>query len=210
MIAQLTGSVVERFSDQVVLDVGGVGFLLGVSATTVAQLPEQGSSDVTLYTRLLVRESAMELYGFSSRDERAVFDRLVAVSGVGPKLALAILSVFTPATLATIVRLKDASRLSQVPGVGRKKVQHLLVELQDVFAQDGELRDLVGADEPSPAAPGPSETDESIVREASSALLSMGFTSQEIERALEGRTRADAGTLEKTLSYALRRLGGGS
>ena len=210
MIAQLTGSVVERFSDQVVLDVGGVGFLLGVSATTAAQLPEQGSSDVTLYTRLLVRESAMELYGFSSRDERAVFDRLVAVSGVGPKLALAILSVFTPATLATLVRLKDASRLSQVPGVGRKKVQHLLVELQDVFAQDGELRDLVGSDEPSPAAPGPSETDESIVREASSALLSMGFTSQEIERALEGRTRADADTLEKTLSYALRRLGGGS
>mgnify|MGYP000918434131 CR=1 FL=1 len=205
MIAQLTGSVVERFSDQVVLDVGGVGFLLGVSATTAAQLPEQGSSDVTLYTRLLVRESAMELYGFSSRDERAVFDRLVAVSGVGPKLALAILSVFTPATLATIVRLKDASRLSQVPGVGRKKVQRLLVELQD-----GELRDLVGADEPSPAVPGPSETDESIVREASSALLSMGFTSQEIERALEGRTRADADTLEKTLSYALRRLGGGS
>lgn len=152
----------------------------------------------------------MELYGFSSRDERAVFDRLVAVSGVGPKLALAILSVFTPATLATIVRLKDASRLSQVPGVGRKKVQHLLVELQDVFAQDGELRNLVGADEPSPAALGPSETDESIVREASSALLSMGFTSQEIERALEGRTRADADTLEKTLSYALRRLGGGS
>ena len=152
----------------------------------------------------------MELYGFSSRDERAVFDRLVAVSGVGPKLALAILSVFTPATLATIVRLKDASRLSQVPGVGRKKVQRLLVELQDVFAQDGELRDLVGSDEPSPAALGPSETDESIVREASSALLSMGFTSQEIERALEGRTRADADTLEKTLSYALRRLGGGS
>ena len=210
MIAQLTGSVVERFSDQVVLDVRGVGFLLGVSATTAAQLPKQGSPDVTLYTRLLVRESAMELYGFSSRDERAVFDRLVAVSGVGPKLALAILSVFTPATLATIVRLKDASRLSQVPGVGRKKVQRLLVELQDVFAQDGELRDLVGADEPSPAAPGPSETDESIVREASSALLSMGFTSQEIERALEGRTRADADTLEKTLSYALRRLGGGS
>lgn len=210
MIAQLTGSVVERFSDQVVLDVGGVGFLLGVSATTAVQLPEQGSSDVTLYTRLLLRESAMELYGFSSRDERAVFDRLVAVSGVGPKLALAILSVFTPATLATIVRLKDASRLSQVPGVGRKKVQHLLVELQDVFAQDGELRNLVGSDEPSPAALGPSETDESIVREASSALLSMGFTSQEIERALEGRTRADAGTLEKTLSYALRRLGGGS
>ena len=79
-------------------------------------------------------------------------------------------------------------------------VQHLLVELQDVFAQDGELRNLVGSDEPSPAALGPSETDESIVREASSALLSMGFTSQEIERALEGRTRADAGTLEKTLS----------
>ena len=210
MIAQLTGSVAELLPGQVVLDVGGVGFLLGVSATTAAQLPEQGSSDVTLYTRLLVRESAMELYGFSSRDERALFDRLVAVSGVGPKLALAILSAFTPPALAAVVRLQDASRLSQVPGVGRKKVQHLLVELQDVFARDGELGGLVGSGEPTPAASGPTETDESIVREASSALLSMGFTSQEIELALEGRTRADAGTLEKTLSYALRRLGGGS
>ena len=210
MIAQLTGSVAELLPGQVVLDVGGVGFLLGVSATTAAQLPEQGSSDVTLYTRLLVRESAMELYGFSSRDERALFDRLVAVSGVGPKLALTILSAFTPPALAAVVRLQDASRLSQVPGVGRKKVQHLLVELQDVFARDGELGGLVGSGEPTPAASGPTETDESIVREASSALLSMGFTSQEIELALEGRTRADAGTLEKTLSYALRRLGGGS
>lgn len=213
MISQLTGALVEVLPSQVVMDVGGVGFLMGVSANTAAQLPAVGTSGVTLQTRLLVKENSLELYGFSSQDERAVFDRLIAVSGVGPKLALAVLSTFSPASLATIVQLQDVTRMSQVPGVGRKKAQRLLVELQDVFAKDATLRGLVGLTEP---APGPAagsalpQTDESMVAEATSALLSMGFTPQEAELALKDHQEAQVDTLEKLLAFALRRLGGGA
>ena len=101
MIVQLTGTLLEVLPLHVVLDVQGVGYELGVSATTAASLPPVGQSGVTILTRLIVREDAMDLYGFSSREERALFDRLVAISGVGPKLALAVLSTFTGLVLAS-------------------------------------------------------------------------------------------------------------
>ena len=156
MIVQLTGTLLEVLPSHVVIDVGGVGYELGVSATTAASLPAVGEAGVTVLTRMLVKENSVELYGFATREERAVFDRLVAVSGVGPKLALAVLSTFSPATLATIVTLQDEERMAQVPGVGRKKAQRLLVELQDVFAKDATLRGLVGMSEPAPRRSAPS------------------------------------------------------
>ena len=210
MIVQLTGTLVEVLPSSVVLDVGGVGFELGVSSVTAASLPAVGEAGVTLLVRLIVREDAMELYGFATRAERALFDRLRAIAGVGPKLALAVLSTYTPSALAQVVATQDAARMAQVPGVGRKKASRLLVELQDVFAKDAELRGLVGLspagelplDGPSAAAPG-------VEAEATEALLSMGFTPQEAELALDGAAEAGATTIEAVLAYALRRLGGG-
>lgn len=210
MIVQLTGTLVEVLPTHVVIDVHGVGYELGVSANTAAALPAVGEAGVTLLTRLLVKENAMELYGFCSREERAVFDRLVGVSGVGPKLALAVLSTLTPASLATVVATQDEARMATVPGVGKKKAQRLLVELQDVFTKDPELMGLVGMTEPTPAASKLPETSESITQEATSALLSMGFTPQEAELALDGHDAVGAVTLEKVIGYALRRLGGGA
>lgn len=208
MISQLTGSLLEALPTRVVLDVGGVGYELGVSATTAASLPAVGEAGVTLLTRLLVKESALELYGFATREERSVFDRLVAVSGVGPKLALAVLSTYSAASLATIVATQDATRMAQVPGVGKKKAQRLLMELQDVFAKDAELRGLVGMSEaPASDVPLP-QTSESVRDEASSALLAMGFTPQEAELALQGLGEAGVTTIEKAVAYALKRLGG--
>lgn len=209
MIAQLSGTLVEVLPTSVVLDVQGVGFELNVSANTAASLPAAGEAGVTLLTRLLVRENAIDLYGFATREERAVFDRLVGVSGVGPKLALAVLSTLTPQALANVVATQDANRMSSVPGVGKKKAQRLLIELQDVFAKDPDLRGLVGMSEPSDvrAAKLP-DTNESVVHEATSALLSMGFTPQEAELALDGHESAGT-SLEKVIAYALRRLGGG-
>lgn len=212
MIAQLTGTLVEALPTSAVLDVGGVGFQLGISANTAAALPPVGDAGVTLHTRLLVKENAVELYGFSTREERAVFDRLVGVSGVGPKLALAVLSTFTPQGLAVVVATQDAARMSTVPGVGRKKAQRLLMELQDVFAKDPDLIGLASTADPGSPSDTPSskppETDESLVREATSALLGMGFTPQEAELSLEGHEEAGP-SLEKVIAYALRRLGGG-
>jgi len=208
VIVQLTGTLVEVMPTHVVLDVGGVGYELGVSSSTAASLPQVGEAGVTVLTRLVVREDAMDLYGFATREERALFDRLVAISGVGPKLALSVLSTFSPAQLATVVATQDIGRMAQVPGVGKRKGQRLLVELEGVFAKDAELRGLVGLEQPSLAA-APSSQATSVVAEATDALLSMGFSPQEAELALEGHEEAGATTIEKALSFALRRLGGG-
>ena len=210
MIVQLTGILLEVLPTHVVLDVGGIGYELGVSSSTAAALPQVGEAGVTILTRLIVREDAMDLYGFSTREERALFDRLRAISGVGPKLALAVLSTFSPAQLATVVATQDIGRMAQVPGVGKRKGQRLLVELEGVFTKDAELRGLVGLEQPTlttaASAPVPAA---SVAAEATDALLSMGFSPQEAELALEGHEEAGATTIEKALSYALKRLGGG-
>ena len=212
MIVQLTGTLAEVTPSRVVLDVGGVGYELGVSSITAASLPHVGEAGVTLLARMIVREDAMELYGFASRDERALFDQLRAIAGVGPKLALAVLSTFSPAQLAQVVTAQDTRRMAQVPGVGAKKASRLLVELSDVFSKNPELRGLVGLTEPGSAslplaAGGPAAA--SVEAEATEALLSMGFTPQEAELALDGHAEAGAASIEQVLSYALRRLGSG-
>ena len=209
MIVQLTGTLLEALPSRMVLDVGGVGFELGVSSTTAAQMPPVGTAGVTLNVRLIVREDAMELYGFTSRDERALFDQLRAISGVGPKLALSVLSTFSPSALAQVVTSQDAGRMAQVPGVGRKKASRLIVELSDVFSKSPELRGLVGLTEPEAGMATGTAGAAGVEAEASEALLSMGFTPQEAALALEGHAEAGATTIEQVLAYALRRLGSG-
>jgi len=207
VIVQLTGTIVELFPTHAVIDCMGVGYELGISAITASQLPAVGTSGVTVLTRLIVREDAQELYGFATREERALFDQLRAISGVGPKLALAVLSTFTPAQLATVVTTQDAARMALVPGVGRKKATRLLVELSDVFQKNAELKMLVGLTEvPGAASSAPSNAPAS---EAADALLSMGFTSAEVELALDGAAEAGVSSTKDLLSYALKRLGGG-
>ena len=207
MIVQLTGTLVESMPSYAVLDVNGVGYELGLSTTTSSALPAVGTPGVTLFVRMVVREDAVELYGFSSREERALFDQLRAISGVGPKLALATLSTFAPVQLATAVIAEDINRLAQIPGVGRKKASRLLVELSDVFSKNADLRGLVGLSEPAAAAS--AAKTRSADADALEALLSMGFTTQEATIALEGASDAGAMTVEDMLAYALRRLGGG-
>lgn len=206
MIVQLTGTLVEVYPTHAVLDVGGVGYELGISANTAAALPAVGEAGVTLFTRMIVREDAMELYGFSTRQERALFDRLISISRVGPSLALSTLSTFTPQALATVVATQDVARMTQVSGVGKKNAQRILMELQDVFAKDSELRSLVGlstqqeiqADVLRPQV-------QDVAAEATEALLGMGFAPQEAELALEGLDeKAD---VSAAIRYALKRLG---
>ena len=206
MTVQLTGTLAEVYPTHAVLDVGGVGYELGISANTAAALPAVGEAGVTLFTRMIVREDAMELYGFSTRQERALFDRLISISRVGPSLALSTLSTFTPQALATVVATQDVTRMTQVSGVGKKNAQRILMELQDVFAKDSELRSLVGlstqqeiqADVLRPQV-------QDVAAEATEALLGMGFAPQEAELALEGLDeKAD---VSAAIRYALKRLG---
>ena len=189
---------------------GGVGYELGVSSTTAAALPHAGEAGVTILTRLIVLpEDAMGVLA-SRPGASGLSTSCAQSSGVGPKLALAVLSTFAPSQLAQVVATQDAARMAQVPGVGRKKASRLLVELSDVFSKNADLRELVGLFSPeSDQAPLPVAAMGSVESEATEALLSMGFTSQEAALALEGHEEAGALTIEKALAYALRRLGGG-
>ena len=202
MITLLTGVLVEASPSVAVLDVGGVGFEVGISGTTAASLPPLGQT-CRLFTRLQVREDAMTLFGFASKEERTMFDRLVAVSGVGPRLALAVLSKFTVGQLYTVVMAEDAKGMATVPGVGKKTAQRLILELKRVFAKD---HGLLAADVPAagqlPLGSAPAST---ALDDARAALLSMGFTPQEADLALDGLD--GAARVEELLASALKRLG---
>ena len=193
----------EATPSHAVIDVAGVGYELGISNTTAATLPHVGE-DCRLFTRLVVREDAMTLYGFSSKDERTMFDRLVAVSGVGPRLALAVLSKFTVGQLYSVVMAEDAKSMSSVSGVGKKTAQRLILELKGVFAKDAgswAVEDAVPGQIALSAPPAASAVDD-----ARAALLSMGFSPQETDLALDGYDAADM-RVEDLLAAALRRLG---
>ena len=202
MITLLTGVLVEASPSVAVLDVGGVGFEVGISGTTAASLPSLGQT-CRLFTRLQVREDAMTLFGFASKEERTMFDRLVAVSGVGPRLALAVLSKFTVGQLYTVVMAEDAKGMATVPGVGKKTAQRLILELKSVFAKD---HGLLAADVPAagqlPLGSAPAST---VLDDARAALLSMGFTPQEADLALDGLD--GAARVEELLASALKRVG---
>lgn len=208
MIVQLTGTLVELTASHAVLDVGGVGYELGISSTTAAALPQVGEAGVTILTRFVVREDSMTLYGFSSREERTLFDKLTQISGVGPKLALAVLSTFTAPELARVSIAGDTSQITRVPGVGKKLANRLMLELQNIFAGESELSALAGVS--SPAGAGATPAPAPVIEEASAALLSMGFTPQEVELALSEFEQDESATVERALGFALRRLGGGA
>lgn len=204
MISQLSGVLVEAVPSAIVIDVHGVGFELGISGTTAASLPPVGE-EVRVYTRMVVREDSCTLFGFASKDERTMFDRLVAVSGVGAKLALAILSTFSVGQLYTVVMAEDAKAMATVSGVGKKTAQRLILELKSVFAKD---KSLVAAEVPNVALPLDVAASQasSAIDDATAALLSMGFTPAEVTLALEGYDGAGM-RVEDLLGAALRRLG---
>ena len=206
MIAQLHGLLVEATPSVVVVDVSGMGFELGISNTTAALLPSVGQ-EILLYTRMQVREDAITLFGFATKEERTMFDRLVAVSGVGAKLALAVLSTYATADLYAVVMAEDDKAMAKVPGVGKKTAQRLILELKSVFAKD---RGLVASSLPAagqfPLGPG-AVGDSASVEDARSALLSMGFTMQEIDLAFEGIEGVQSMQVEQVLAAALKRLG---
>ena len=203
MISQLRGHVVERGVSQVVIDVNGIGFACGVSSTTAAALPAPGTDETaTLYTRLQVREDALSLFGFATREERAAFEHLVSITGVGPKLALSVLSSFSPDALRQIVAAGDEKRMATVPGVGKKTAQRMILELKDALKTG--LGDLSADGLPAPAGTAPSAA--SAVEQATEALLSMGFAPAEAELALKGYDGA-TNDVEAAVRYALRRLG---
>jgi Holliday junction DNA helicase RuvA len=136
MIGRLSGILLEKNPPQILLDVQGVGYEVDVPMSTFYNLPASGEK-VVLHTQLIVREDAHLLYGFLSNEERVAFRQLLKISGVGPKLALSVLSGLSLADLADAVANKEAGRLTKIPGVGKKTAERLLLELQGKFVVTG-------------------------------------------------------------------------
>jgi holliday junction DNA helicase RuvA len=193
MIHRLRGQLVEKDPEGVVLDVGGVGYRASASLATLRSLPSIGEECV-LHTRMVVREDAMLLFGFASRDERAAFDALTAVSKIGPKLALAVLSSMSPPEVAEAVARGDVLKLSSVPGLGRKTAERLVLELRG--------KDLAALG-PEPAVAG--DSGGGPYMEARDALSTLGYSLEEAERALNDVP--PQATVEAYIKEALRRMG---
>lgn len=208
MISVLQGTLLEVEGGTIVLDVGGVGFELGVSQTTLNGLPALGTPSVLLFCRMRLTEQAVNLYGFTTKEERTVFDKLITISGVGPKVALAILSTFTPENLAQVVASQDESRMQSVSGVGKKMASRLLLELKGLFASDSDLQKLAGIAGVADNV----RTHSSQIEEATEALLGLGYSPKETEVVLSAviKEKGTDASVEEILRLALGILGGGA
>jgi Holliday junction DNA helicase RuvA len=196
MIAQLAGSLAHKSPEHLVLDVGGVGYQVFVSLNSFYRLPETGER-VQLLIHTHVREDAMQLYGFVDREEKELFTLLLGVSGIGPRLALNILSGTPSQELEEAIEAGDLVRLVAIPGVGKKTAERLIVELRDKVKLVKAAR---GAENGRRAT--------GLEAEAVSALVNLGYRRTEAERAVKTACAAGASDLEAVIRTALRRVSG--
>ena len=195
MIAQVRGRLLRKEPQEAVVDVGGVGYRVVIPLSTFYRIGEPGD-EVTLLTHTHVREDALALFGFLTAAEQALFERLIAVAGVGPKLAVSILSGIEAPDLVAALRASDVVRLTRIPGVGKKTAERLVLELRD------KVVGLAATEEPAPVAAGSSKED--LV----SALLHLGYSRQEAERGVDRALKEGEGRFEDLLRRTLRILSG--
>jgi Holliday junction DNA helicase RuvA len=196
VIGRLVGRLATKATDHVILDVGGVGYFVQIPLSTFYELPE-AESPASLWIHTYVREDALALYGFLTERERALFLMLIGVAGIGPRVALTVLSGMPPADLIEALRGADVKRLMAVPGVGKKTAERMVLEL-------AEKANRLGG-EPS-AARTPAVATEDVV----SALVNLGYRRGDAERAVEAIGRSGApGDFSDYLKLALKRLTGG-
>jgi Holliday junction DNA helicase RuvA len=172
VIAQIRGRLLRKDTQEAVVDVGGVGYSVTIPVSTFYRLGEAGT-EVTLLTHTHVREDALALFGFLTADEQTLFERLIAVAGVGPRLAVGILSGIETPDLVGALRSGDVARLTRIPGVGKKTAERLVVELKDKMSGLGGVDPVT----PEPAA-GPHE-------DLVSALVHLGYSRPEAERGVD-------------------------
>ncbi len=186
MIAQLTGTLLEKEPTGLIVETGGVGYLVAVPVSTLAALPKTGA-EVTLYTHQYVREDVLALYGFAAKAERRLFMQLLGVSGIGPKVALAILSLASPDDIRAAISAGDAGFLASVPGIGKKTAERVVIDLQDKM-------EMVTSE----GAPRGQE-------EAVEALAALGYSTAQARKAVHA-VAGGADSTEAVIKAALREL----
>lgn len=202
MIGRIVGRLVEKQPPFLLVDVQGVGYEIQAPMTSIYQLPETGQP-VTLYTHFAVSETAHQLFGFARKQDRELFRTLIKVSGVGPKMALAILSGMEPAAIARCVAEDNVSALTKVPGVGKKTAERLVIELRDklgAFA-DGPAA-LVALEKASGAVALPDARDD-----AEAALVALGYKPTDASRAISSaHKQAPAASSQELIRLALKAM----
>ena len=195
MYYYIKGTLALKSENYVVIDAGGVGYMINTSLTSIERAGSIGS-EVTMYTYLHVREDVMELYGFATVEEKNMFLSLLSVSGVGPKAALAVLSVADTAKIAAAVVTGDVKTITKAQGVGPKMAQRIILELKDKIKNED--LELPLDDDTAPAAEGDNRS------EAAAALVSLGYSMQEARDALKGADGTQS--IEQLVKYALTKL----
>jgi Holliday junction DNA helicase RuvA len=196
VIAYLRGRLFDKQPNRIVVDVSGVGYDVAVPLSTFYGLGDAGS-EVQLRVHTHVREDALALFGFATRLEQALFERLIAISGIGPKLALAVLSGIEPRELMRALEQSDVARLTAIPGVGKKTAERMVLELKDRLPKAHVIED--GGE----VAAGPSSLHDDVL----SALINLGYHRPLAEKAVDAATKASPDAdFERTLKQALRNL----
>ena len=198
MYAHIEGVVAEKTHDSIVLDANGVGYLLQVSGATLSLAPALGER-MKLYCVLSVREDAMELFGFYSREEKRMYERLRGVTGIGPRTALQVLSAMSVRDLSIALVTGDAAALTRVPGIGKKTAQRLVLELKDKVDEQA----LSGPGGRAVASAGQSSAES----EAIAALVSLGYASSEAAQAVS-RVAGQTDKPDELIFLALKGMGG--
>jgi Holliday junction DNA helicase RuvA len=199
MIAHIQGFLHFKSPEHLVIDVDGIGYQVHVPLSTFYNLPQVGST-VSLHIHTHVREDALQLYGFQSPEEKALFVRLISISGIGPRLAVNILSGISPAELVESLSQNNLARLISIPGVGRKTAERIMLELRDKVSSLAPGHDVT--------IPVKAAADEAMIEDALSALLNLGYKKGVAQRAIENARQRLEGeiTLESLLKESLRAL----
>ncbi len=175
MIAHLRGRLIAKHPNQAIIDTGGVGYDVVISVPTFSELPAAGS-EVALHIHTHVREDAIALFGFLRAEEKQLFEKLIAVSGIGPKLAITILSGMAAAEMVSAIRSNDVTRLTRIPGIGKKTAERMVLELRDKLEGFGA----------APAAAAMTAAEEDVL----SALMNLGYARPAAERAVAAAASA--------------------
>ncbi len=195
MIAHLRGTILEKHPNQVILDVHGVGYDVTIPVSAFSSLPEKGA-EVNLFIHTHVREDALSLFGFVSARDKTLFEKLITVSGIGPKLAITALSGLSAPDLATAIRSGSLEQLVRIPGVGKKTAERMVLELRDKL-------DLMGAPSATPSQPKPSfsQDEEDVI----SALMNFGAARAQAEAAIQkARSTTEPNTFDDLFRRSLK------
>tara|TARA_B110001450_G_scaffold81837_1_gene77664 strand:- start:7589 stop:8191 length:603 start_codon:yes stop_codon:yes gene_type:complete len=195
MIGRLQGTVIDKQAPDLLLDVQGVGYELLVSLSTFFAIPAVGES-VTLHTHFVVREDVQQLYGFTERSERTLFRHLIKVNGVGPKMALGVLSGMSASEFAACVHNNDVDTLVRLPGVGKKTAERLVIE----------MRDRVGSIEASVSSTNVHAAQPDLTQEAESALIALGYKPQDAAKMISRVAGGETLGVEQLIRSALKNM----